>query len=35
MDHFFSKASDLGKVYEPLIGKLGYKKVKWAVASRF
>ncbi|CAN1808518.1 Probable methyltransferase At1g29790 [Linum perenne] len=34
MDHFFSKAADLGKVYGPLIGKLGYKKVKWAVANK-
>ncbi|CAN1230565.1 Probable methyltransferase At1g29790 [Linum grandiflorum] len=34
MDHFFSKGVDLGKVYGPLIGKLGYKKVKWAVANK-
>lgn len=34
LDHFFSKRTDLEKVYTPLIGKLGYKKVKWAVASK-
>ncbi|KAG9157535.1 hypothetical protein Leryth_010367 [Lithospermum erythrorhizon] len=34
IDHFFSKSVDLGKVYGPLIGKLGYKKVKWAVSSK-
>lgn len=34
LDHFFSKKVDLDKVYTPLIGKLGYKKVKWAVANK-
>lgn len=34
LDHFFSKRADLEKVYTPLIGKLGYKKVKWAVADK-
>lgn len=34
LDHFFSKKADLDKVYTPLIGKLGYKKVKWAVANK-
>ncbi|KAG6419301.1 hypothetical protein SASPL_121517 [Salvia splendens] len=34
LDRFFSKRLDLEKVYAPLIGKLGYKKVKWAVASK-
>ncbi|KAL1555891.1 putative methyltransferase [Salvia divinorum] len=34
LDRFFSKKSDLDKVYAPLIGKLGYKKVKWAVANK-
>ncbi|KAL1560409.1 putative methyltransferase At1g29790 [Salvia divinorum] len=34
LDHFFSKRLDLEKVYVPLIGKLGYKKVKWAVADK-
>ncbi|XP_057764164.1 probable methyltransferase At1g29790 [Salvia miltiorrhiza] len=34
LDHFFSKKLDLEKVYTPLIGKLGYKKVKWAVANK-
>ncbi|CAI0424491.1 unnamed protein product [Linum tenue] len=34
IDHFFSKGADLSKVYGPLIGKLGYKKVKWAVANK-
>ncbi|KAG8385338.1 hypothetical protein BUALT_Bualt03G0032400 [Buddleja alternifolia] len=34
LDHFFSKRLDLEKVFTPLIGKLGYKKVKWAVADK-
>ncbi|CAK9139269.1 unnamed protein product [Ilex paraguariensis] len=34
LDHFFSKRVDLEKVYAPLIGKLGYKKVKWAVGNK-
>ncbi|XP_022720311.1 uncharacterized protein LOC111278103 [Durio zibethinus] len=34
MDRFFSKGADLEKVYGPLIGKLGYKIVKWAVANK-
>ncbi|KAL3851451.1 hypothetical protein ACJIZ3_013333 [Penstemon smallii] len=34
IDHFFSKRSDLEKVFTPLIGKLGYKKVKWAVGNK-
>ncbi|KAI3456062.1 hypothetical protein Pfo_012725 [Paulownia fortunei] len=34
LDHFFSKKIDLENVFTPLIGKLGYKKVKWAAASK-
>ncbi|KAJ4703792.1 S-adenosyl-L-methionine-dependent methyltransferases superfamily protein [Melia azedarach] len=34
LDRFFSKGSDLEQVYGPLIGKLGYKKVKWATANK-
>ncbi|KAJ0582079.1 putative S-adenosyl-L-methionine-dependent methyltransferase [Helianthus annuus] len=34
VDRFFSKGVDLDKVYAPLIGKLGYKKVKWAVGKK-
>ncbi|XP_028754796.1 uncharacterized protein LOC114714234 [Neltuma alba] len=34
VDHFFSKGVDLEAVYGPLIGKLGYKKVKWATANK-
>ncbi|KAK7260438.1 hypothetical protein RIF29_26475 [Crotalaria pallida] len=34
LDHFFSKGADLEKVFAPLIGKLGYKKVKWATANK-
>lgn len=34
VDHFFSKEVDLDKIYGPLIGKLGYKKVKWAVGKK-
>ncbi|KAJ6298524.1 hypothetical protein OIU76_019642 [Salix suchowensis] len=33
-DHFFSRRMDLSKVFGPLIGKLGYKKVKWAVGNK-
>ncbi|KAJ6886213.1 hypothetical protein NC651_026789 [Populus alba x Populus x berolinensis] len=33
-DHFFSKRADLDKVFGPLIGKLRYKKVKWAVGNK-
>lgn len=34
LDHFFSKRLDLEKVYSSLIGKLGYRKVKWAIANK-
>lgn len=34
LDRFFSKKPDLDKVYSPLISKLGYKKVKWAMADK-
>ncbi|KAJ0693225.1 putative S-adenosyl-L-methionine-dependent methyltransferase [Helianthus annuus] len=34
VDRFFSKEVDLDKVYGPLIGKLGYKKVKWVVGKK-
>ncbi|GLU13932.1 hypothetical protein SLE2022_305350 [Rubroshorea leprosula] len=34
LDRFFSRRVDLEKVYGPMIGKLGYKKVKWAVANK-
>ncbi|EPS68166.1 hypothetical protein M569_06606, partial [Genlisea aurea] len=34
LDHFFSKKLDLDRVFSPLIGKLGYKKVKWTVGNK-
>lgn len=34
LDRFFCKGVDLDGVYGPLIGRLGYKKVKWAVAKK-
>ncbi|XP_009614046.1 putative methyltransferase At1g29790 [Nicotiana tabacum] len=34
LDHFFSKKADLEKVFQPLIWKLNYRKVKWAVANK-
>ncbi|KAK6133571.1 hypothetical protein DH2020_032700 [Rehmannia glutinosa] len=34
LDHFFSRRLDLEKVFTPLIGKLKYKIVKWAVANK-
>ncbi|KAK4769988.1 hypothetical protein SAY87_030520 [Trapa incisa] len=34
LDRFFSKGPDLENKYKPLIGKLGYKKVKWATANK-
>ncbi|KAI3800627.1 hypothetical protein L1987_28720 [Smallanthus sonchifolius] len=33
VDRFFSKGVDLDEIYRPLIEKLGYKKVKWAVGN--
>ncbi|XP_031129943.1 uncharacterized protein LOC116031777 [Ipomoea triloba] len=34
LDHFFSKRGDLERVYQPMVSKLGYKKVKWVVANK-
>lgn len=34
LDHFFSKGVDLEMTYAPLIGNLGYKKVKWATGNK-
>ncbi|KAK9936707.1 hypothetical protein M0R45_013535 [Rubus argutus] len=34
LDHFFCKGVDLDKVFGPLIGKLSYRRVKWATASK-
>ncbi|QHO19361.1 uncharacterized protein DS421_11g328210 [Arachis hypogaea] len=34
IDRFFSKEVDLEKLYTPLIGKLGYKKVKWVTGNK-
>ena len=34
VDHFSSIGVDLEKVYVTLIGKLGYKKVKWAIGNK-
>ncbi|PSS02955.1 Amelogenin, X like [Actinidia chinensis var. chinensis] len=34
LDRFFCKGADLERVYRPLIGKLGYKTVKWAVGNK-
>ncbi|KAL8152260.1 hypothetical protein V2J09_010020 [Rumex salicifolius] len=34
IDHFFSKGEDSEKIYKPLIGKLGYKIVKWATGTK-
>ncbi|KAI3741430.1 hypothetical protein L1987_59102 [Smallanthus sonchifolius] len=34
VDGFFSKGVDLDEIYRPLIDKLGYKKVKWAVGKK-
>lgn len=34
VDQFFSRGVDLETVYGPLIGKLGYKRVKWATANK-
>ncbi|XXG67807.1 hypothetical protein AAC387_Pa06g1066 [Persea americana] len=34
IDHFFCKGADLDKVYSPLIGRLGYKKLKWATGNK-
>lgn len=34
LDHFFSKGAHLERIYTPLIGKLGYKKVKWSMSNK-
>ncbi|XLT14330.1 hypothetical protein HN51_060020, partial [Arachis hypogaea] len=34
IDRLFSKGVDLEKLYAPLIGKLGYKKVKWSTGNK-
>ncbi|XP_057742923.1 probable methyltransferase At1g29790 [Arachis stenosperma] len=34
IDRFFSKRVDFEKLYALLIGKLGYKKVKWATRNK-
>ncbi|PKA55737.1 hypothetical protein AXF42_Ash012029 [Apostasia shenzhenica] len=34
IDRFFCKAADLQTVYGPLIGRLGYKRIKWAVGNK-
>ncbi|KAK8915885.1 hypothetical protein KSP39_PZI022627 [Platanthera zijinensis] len=34
IDHFFCKTADLGNVYAPLIARLGYKRIKWAVGNK-
>ncbi|XP_073111607.1 LOW QUALITY PROTEIN: probable methyltransferase At1g29790 [Elaeis guineensis] len=34
VDHFFCKGSDLDAVYAPMIGRLGYKIIKWAVGNK-
>ncbi|KAJ0970868.1 hypothetical protein J5N97_018827 [Dioscorea zingiberensis] len=34
MDHFFCRAGDLTGIYSPMIGRLGYKRIKWAVENK-
>ncbi|PSS28991.1 PAX-interacting protein [Actinidia chinensis var. chinensis] len=34
LDRFFCKEVDMDRVYGPVIGKLGYKRVKWAVGNK-
>ncbi|XP_038977834.1 uncharacterized protein LOC120108318 [Phoenix dactylifera] len=34
VDHFFCKGSDLDAVYAPMIGRLGYKIIKWALGNK-
>ncbi|KAM0935369.1 putative methyltransferase type 11, S-adenosyl-L-methionine-dependent methyltransferase [Dioscorea sansibarensis] len=34
MDHFFCRAGDLTGIYTPMIGRLGYKTIKWAVENK-
>ncbi|KAL5998671.1 putative methyltransferase At1g29790 [Asimina triloba] len=34
LDHFSCKAGDLEKVYGPLIGRLGYKRLRWATGNK-
>ncbi|KAG0496829.1 hypothetical protein HPP92_001520 [Vanilla planifolia] len=34
VDHFFCKSTDLSTIYSPLIVRLGYKRIKWAVGNK-
>ncbi|MQL99640.1 hypothetical protein Taro_032361, partial [Colocasia esculenta] len=34
LDHFFCRAPDLDAVYTPMIGKLGYRTLKWTVGNK-
>lgn len=34
VDHFFCRAPDLDAVFAPMIGRLGYKRIKWAVGNK-
>lgn len=34
VDHFFCRAGDLERVYAPMMGRLGYRRIKWAVGNK-
>ncbi|KAJ3689531.1 hypothetical protein LUZ61_018695 [Rhynchospora tenuis] len=34
IDHFFCKGVDLDPVYKPLVSRLGYRTIKWAVGDK-
>ncbi|WOL05583.1 hypothetical protein Cni_G14312 [Canna indica] len=34
VDHFFCRAGDLDALYVPMIARLGYRRIKWAVANK-
>ncbi|XP_042403499.1 probable methyltransferase At1g29790 isoform X1 [Zingiber officinale] len=34
VDHFFCRGDDLDAVYAPIITRLGYRRIKWAVADK-
>lgn len=34
VDHFFCRGPDLEGFYGPMIGRLGYKRIKWAVGNK-
>lgn len=34
IDHFFCKGFDMDSVYKPIVNRLGYRTIKWAVEDK-